>query len=144
MRISDWSSDVCSSDLRDDYDFYSGGSDAIEFGEGIAWDDLQLWRSGNDLYVAIVGTEDRIRIVNGFRNVNYRIEEFRFADGTVKSYDDITARLYTGGDGDDTLADDSGASTIVAGNGNDTVSAYWGADRIVGGRGDDKIGRAHG
>src|SRR3546814_3577716 len=56
------------------------------------------------------------------RNVNYRIEEFRFADGTVKSYDDITARLYTGGDGDDTLADDSGASTIVAGNGNDTVS----------------------
>ncbi|MEJ2410986.1 MAG: calcium-binding protein, partial [Novosphingobium sp.] len=127
------------SDRRDDYDFYSGGSDAIEFGEGIAWDDLRLRRSGNDLYVAIAGTEDRIRIVNGFRNANYRIEEFRFADGTVRSYDDITARLHTGGDGDDTLADDSGASTIVAGDGNDTVSAYWGADRIVGGRGNDTL-----
>ena len=126
-------------DRRDDWDFYSGGYDAIEFGTGIALSDLNFIITGNDVTIAINGTDDRIRIINAFRNENFRIEELRFADGSVRTYEQLLQQLYTGGSGDDVLADDVGSNTINAGDGNDAVSAYWGNDRIIGGRGNDTL-----
>lgn len=126
-------------DRRDDYDFITGGNDAIEFGAGISWTDLSFAVSGNDLTIAIASSADRIKIVNGFRNANYRIEELRFADGSVKTYNAILDVLSTGGAGDDTLVDDTRAGVLTGGAGNDVISAYWGNDRIIGGRGDDTI-----
>ncbi|WP_274603605.1 calcium-binding protein, partial [Rhizobium sp. CFBP 8762] len=130
-------------DRRDDYDFYSGGNDAIEFGKGIAWEDLYFWVSGNELTIVISGTEDQIRIVNGFgyldssRKHSYRIEELRFSDGSVKSYAAIMQAFSTGGGGDDSLIDDTGSSVMTGGAGNDKLWASLGNDRLIGGTGND-------
>ena len=94
---------------------------------------------GNDLIVKIAGTSDQIRIVNGFRNGNFRVEQLRFADGSVKSYAQIMAVLSTGGAGDDVLVDDDGSSTLTGGGGNDSLNAFWGNDRLIGGTGNDLL-----
>ncbi|WP_091753513.1 calcium-binding protein [Methylobacterium sp. ap11] len=126
-------------DRRDDYDFASGGNDAIAFGPGIALADLRFATAGNDLLVKVGDGQDRIRIVYGFRNPHYRIETLRFADGSTLSYDALMRRLTTGGAGDDGLVDDSGAGLLTGEAGNDTLLGYWGNDTLVGGRGRDAL-----
>ena len=116
-----------------------GGNDAIEFGEGISWTDLSFSTSGNDLLISIADGNDQIKIVNGFRDENYRIEQLRFADGSSKVHADIMQVLSTGGAGDDTLVDDSGARVMTGGAGNDQITGSAGPDDISGQDGNDLL-----
>ena len=40
----------------------TGGRDAIEFSEGVSWDQLWFSRSGDDLVVALMGTESEVAV----------------------------------------------------------------------------------
>ncbi|MCR8685709.1 hypothetical protein CUREO10432_09180, partial [Campylobacter ureolyticus] len=81
------------------------GNDTIEFKEGITKDDLIIKHSSSDrddLEISIKGTNDSITIneffINSGRDFNrsYMIENFKFSDGTVLSYEDIQKLSYEG------------------------------------------------
>ncbi|MCP4072787.1 MAG: hypothetical protein GY742_13780, partial [Hyphomicrobiales bacterium] len=119
-----------------------GGNDAIEFGPGIAFDDLSLSRGTgeniNDLIITVNQTGETITVENQFwyGTINYRpdrIEELQFDGGQVVSALEIEAAylaaaktagndvitgfnssdLLDGGAGDDILAGDAGDDTYI-------------------------------
>ena len=56
-------------------------NDRILFGEGISARRLYAARSGNDLVMSILGTDDTITITNHFSSVGYAVENFELSDG---------------------------------------------------------------
>ena len=56
-------------------------NDRILFGEGISARSLYASRSGNDLVMSILGTDDTITITNHFSSVGYAVENFELSDG---------------------------------------------------------------
>ncbi len=114
-------------DVHDDWDGLGGGTDAVVFGAGIGWDDLALSAAGNDLVIRLTGTEDRLRIVEGLGNVNYRVESLRFSDGTGKTLADIQARIAAAETGGLFVRGTAGTA------GSDTLSGTAGPDEIEGG-----------
>ena len=94
----DWGNDTYVFNRGDGQDiifdaFY--GEDAIQFGAGITAADLLLTQSNNgeDLIIAIAGTDDRITIARGISTDWNRIEQLRFVDGSTLSYADMLARI---------------------------------------------------
>src|SRR3546814_2790559 len=111
MRISDWSSDVCSSDLDiyvfsqgfgqdtiENFDDAAGRVDKIVFESGIAPADMLVRRQGNDLLLSSADG-DSVRVVGHFNDDGvgrFSITEVHFADGTV--WTDVTLKsLALGG-----------------------------------------------
>lgn len=60
-----------------------------------------------------------------------RVEWFEFANGTRLSWQDVTAIVTTGGDGDDRLRGDILADQMVGGAGDDLLSGGGGGDAYV-------------
>ena len=59
----------------------NSANDRILFGEGISARSLYASRSGNDLVMSILGTDDTITITNHFSSVGYAVENFELSDG---------------------------------------------------------------
>lgn len=58
-------------------------TDSISFGTGINVEDVKFTKSGNDLIVSIIDTNDKIIIKDSNINPDNRIEQFVFANGTI-------------------------------------------------------------
>lgn len=58
-------------------------TDSISFGTGINVEDVKFTKSGNDLIVSIIDTNDKITIKDSNINPDNRIEQFVFANGTI-------------------------------------------------------------
>lgn len=56
--------------------------DEIDFGEGIAADQLWFQQSGNDLEISVIGTNDRITVKDWYVDNYHRIEVLALHDGT--------------------------------------------------------------
>ena len=151
------------------WDFDSSGQhvDTIEFGEGISVEDIRLVKDGGSLRVEILGTEDSVTITNGVSDPAFRIEQFKFSDGTVLNISDFEQMGYSlygteggetlsasstgdqafGYEGNDTLFGGAGGDLLDGGSGNDRIEAYEGNDTLIGGAGDDihegRIRRRH-
>ena len=124
-------------DIISDWNY---GNDTIQFGAGITAADLSVTQgnNGEDLIVAIAGTEDRITIQRALNADWNRIEQLRFADGSTLSYAQMLDRSLTPTTGNDTFAGDEFANTLSGGVGNDTIlDARDGNDTLTGGTGDD-------
>ncbi len=116
------------------------GNDTIQLGVGITAADLVVTQanSGQDLVIAIVGTEDKITVSRGIDTDWSRIELLRFSDGSTLSYSQLLDRSLTPTSGDDTFAGDQFANTISGGAGNDTIlDGRDGDDILIGGTGND-------
>jgi Ca2+-binding RTX toxin-like protein len=127
-------------DTVGNYDASVGRVDAIEFGQGIAAGDIAATRSGDSLVLSLAGSTDRITVSNYFSADGasaYRLDEIRFADGTVWNIDAVKALVQQGTDGNDTLHGYAAADNIAGGAGNDTLYGYGGNDVLDGGAGDD-------
>jgi Ca2+-binding RTX toxin-like protein len=72
-------------DTVQDNDTTSGVTDLIEFGSGLVQSDLTFSKSGNHLVASINGTADQLLVQDWYLGAQYRVEEFRFTDGTVLS-----------------------------------------------------------
>ena len=127
-----------------------GGQDRIEFLEGILPTGVAVWTAdgGRDLVLSITGTTDRIRLDNAFVGGTLRVEEVRFADGTLWTAADLLAMAIPAPVIDNehfgTAAGDSmlgGASTDIfhGGAGDDSIDGGAGNDHIEGGTGSDVL-----
>ncbi len=123
---------------------YEYEQDAIEFGAGIAPEDLILSRVGSDLIIEIAGTTDTLTVEGQFSYVASgayysSIEYFRFADGTEWDIDDIRAPFLASTSGDDNLLGFASDDVMSGGSGNDTLAGVAGDDTLTGGMGDDAL-----
>ncbi|QQP98285.1 calcium-binding protein [Lysobacter enzymogenes] len=119
-----------------------GVVDAIEFGAGISAADVKAMRRGESLILAVPGTGDSIMVYEHFsygpeHSASHRIDEVRFADGTVWTLADLTAMLLEASAQDDGISLTDGDDSIDALAGNDYVNGYAGDDILLGGAGDD-------
>jgi len=134
------------------YNHYESDSatttDAVEFGEGITPDDLELVGEGNDLRIHIRDTYDSLIIHDGLGEMTSFIDQFKFADGTILTPAQLKARgwtvhgsagndyLYGGGqmfgyDGDDKINGSNCNDIIDGGKGNDTIYSAAGDDTYI-------------
>ncbi|WP_282445652.1 putative Ig domain-containing protein [Massilia antarctica] len=127
-----------------------GMHDRLVFGEGIAPADLYLQRLGNNLYIELRGSMDRVLVEryferpldnNGVLVQQGAIEQIVFADGMQWNREAILTRLAldttpltTLGAQDDRFF---ASANVDAGAGNDTIDGY--AAYMAGGAGDDVL-----
>ena len=123
----------------------AGGTDAIQFAVGILPSDVGVTQAniGTDLLLTIAGG-GTISLQGTILEANKRIEQVRFADGTVWSYADLMARATTPTSGDDVFYGDVGAQTLEGGAGADALYGRGGDDRLIGGTGNDTLSGANG
>ncbi|MHA6831175.1 calcium-binding protein [Ralstonia pseudosolanacearum] len=156
-------------DTIGNYDTSTGRSDTIEFGSGIAANDVIATRSGEDLILSLRNGSDRVTVQYYFSSdatSPYRIDQVRFADGTswdvaaIKALvqvptfgadnlygyasDDVLNGLdgndaLRGYGGNDTLRGDAGADTLSGGDGNDSIDGGADNDYLYGEAGDDAL-----
>ncbi|UOD32765.1 hypothetical protein INH39_14525 [Massilia violaceinigra] len=122
----------------------AGKVDTLRFKEGIAPSDIVLNSDNLALKIGIAGTTDQVT-VNGFSELDpsyhafVPLQQIAFADGTLWNMAEITARLYAGTAGADTITGDLGNNVLNGQGGNDFIDGKGGKDTIRGGAGDDVI-----
>ncbi|WP_234387450.1 calcium-binding protein [Paracidovorax avenae] len=141
-------------DGQDTIAYKSGGSDGklgtLQFKDGVQASDIVLRQvydnqlGSKALEVSIAGTGDKVTI-NGFfynsdpANPLNSVQRFEFADGTTWDLAAISAKLFTGGDGNDSIVGTSRSDTIRGEAGDDSLYGGEGNDVILGGSGNDWI-----
>lgn len=127
------------------YDHDSGSNiDAVEFSASVLPSDVEVLRNGEDLELHLVDSDDRLVLSNWFSGDAYKIEQIRFADGTVWDVAYLRSLLpitpIVGTSGDDTLFSPGGVDTTVLGlEGNDSLTGSSSDDTLVGDAGDDRL-----
>ncbi len=118
-----------------------GGTDTLLFGAGIVAGDISVSQAdtGKDLVLSINGTSDRVTINETMVNGDYRLEQVRFADGTVWTHADLVSRSMLANGGADTFHGSYDGETLIGGAGNDTIKARDGHDTLIGGAGNDTL-----
>jgi len=136
------------------YEYNSGDAgDVIYVGDFITADNITARRSKRDLVLTIIDSGDQMLVTNWFSNESSRIEQIKFADGTVWGVDEIkqkvleatpyddyiagyeTDDVLTGVAGNDSLYGDDGNDTLDGGSGNDLLDGGTGNDTYIWGRG---------
>lgn len=128
--------------ITEEWDVNSKKIDTVAFSPGVSPSDLKMTREGNDLSISIKGTTDRLKIIKQLENEGdtyYRIERFRFADGTEWDYRDVKRLLLIGNGDDDVIVAYSSDDTLDGQEGNDSLNGGAGNDTIFGGDGVDKL-----
>jgi Ca2+-binding RTX toxin-like protein len=137
-------------DMVYDYGSGNGNQDTVEFKEGVTPEDVSFrveptispWTLEPEvlnLRVMLASGQDSMLINDWFRNENYRIERFVFADGTVITASEVEARGYqvVGTGGDDILIGSYFKDILLGNVGNDTLSGCGGNNVFDGGPGND-------
>ena len=117
-----------------------GNTDVVEFGAGITLAGLSFVRSGSSLVVSVTGGSDTLTLQNYFLDdTSYRIESFKFSDGSVLGFDAIKNLVFSGTSGNDSMVGLSGADQLTGLAGNDTLVGNGGNDTLDGGAGNDSL-----
>ncbi|RMR74285.1 Calcium binding hemolysin protein [Pseudomonas savastanoi pv. fraxini] len=67
-------------DVINNYDV-SSGTDVLQFGTDVSLEDLWFRRSGSDLEVSIIDTNDKVLVSNWYAANDYQVDQFKTADG---------------------------------------------------------------
>ena len=125
------------------YETTAGVVDTVQLAADIAPADITVTKYGYDLHLNIADTSDRLTLRNWLNGTNYRVEEVRFADGTVwngATLETLAAQAgIVGTAGNDSLIGTSGDDSIQGAGGNDIVYGYGGRDVLDGGSGNDTL-----
>jgi Ca2+-binding RTX toxin-like protein len=130
--------------VREYIDGFSGwgGTDTIQFAAGVAPADVAVSQAdgGRDLVLTISGTTDKIVIDGGLGGgTNYRVEQVRFADGTLWTWSELVNRSTGATAGGDSIAGDSNANVLYGLDGDDTLDGRQHNDILIGGPGNDLL-----
>ncbi|AOY98750.1 hypothetical protein BKK81_05235 [Cupriavidus sp. USMAHM13] len=125
---------------------YDSNTDVVQFDADVRPGDVTIRRdgTGNDLLLTLSGSGNTLRICDYFYQDGksaYMIEELRFADGTVWTFDTVLARTLKGGSGNDTIVGSGRNDVIDGGAGDDWLDGRGGSDTYLFGRrsGNDTI-----
>ena len=123
-----------------DNDSTTGNVDIVSFAEDVSPDEVSATQSGSALVLSIRGSSDALTIANYYLGAADRVEEIRFADGTVWTPTTIPLTIR-GTSGHDVLNGTAGPNLFEGLAGNDTMSGGAGNDfyRIERGGGQDTI-----
>lgn len=122
---------------------YDSNTDVVQFDADVRPGDVTIRRdgTGDDLLLTLSGSGNTLRIRNYFYQDGespYMIEELRFADGTVWTFDTVLARTLKGGAGNDTIVGSGRNDVIDGGAGDDWLEGRGGSDTYLFGRGSGK------
>ncbi|MDP2035439.1 MAG: calcium-binding protein [Polaromonas sp.] len=136
-------------DYIEDYDERVGNIDTLRFDSSVSPSDVAVTRDEFNLYVSVIGTEDRVTIYDWFDDSAYVIERVEFFDGTVWQQADMAAMalLEVAGTEDDDVLTGTADNDVLQGfggddqldglDGDDTLDGGIGADTMMGGAGSD-------
>ncbi len=107
-----------------------GRVDVVEFGAGLTKENMGLVKSGRDLRISFAGTDDVLVVMNWFSGSSFRIDQFRFADGSIMTQEDLNAKGYLviGTSGNDNISGTEYNDVLDGGSGNDFMSGGSGND----------------
>lgn len=129
--------------VKDFTDFFTGtgGIDTVEFGVGIVQSDVIVTQGagGGDIILSIIGTTDRVTLVGSIFEPKDRIEQVRFADGSILTHDQLFTLSALGSAGDDLIFGDDQNNILSGGAGNDRLTGRFGNDVLSGGTGNDYL-----
>ena len=132
--------DIYVYNLGDGFDTISdsSGSNIIQFGENIAYENLSFRKEGNDLYININNDNNQgICIYNFYYSSSYRRFTMQFADGSSHN---LSAQSFTLNPSlNQTVTGDDDDNELVGGDGNDVINSGDGYDDIYGGKGNDTL-----
>jgi len=132
----------CGGDSIHNYaDDWATATDIVVFSGGITLADLNLIKEGNNLRIALKGTADALVVENWFLDDSYKIDQVKFADGSILTADQLEAsgcEVY-GGASDDELYGSNGNDSLSGGEGNDNLNGEKGKDILIGGVGNDVL-----
>ncbi|HEX7909899.1 MAG TPA: calcium-binding protein [Paraburkholderia sp.] len=122
--------------IEEIYDPDGKDTDVVLFDADVRPEDVTVRRDGrgNDLLVTIAGSTNVLRIKDQLYQssssltFSYGIEQFKFADGTIWSKEEVALM---------TLRSTPGNDVLVGFNGNDLMDGGAGDDLLIGGRGSD-------
>jgi Ca2+-binding RTX toxin-like protein len=93
--------------------------------------DIQLRRSGNDLFLKILSSGDELRVMSQFSNSS-GVERVLFADGTSWDRAEIVSNTwYRGSAGDDRFDGSANGEVFDGAGGNDTLVGGAGSDTYI-------------
>ena len=119
-----------------------GKLDAVQFASDILPTDITVKRNGDSLVLGIAGSTDTLTVSNYFNSDAagpYKVEEVRFADGTIWTVDQIKVMALIATEGADTITGYATDDTITGLGGNDYIYGRAGNDTISGGAGADSL-----
>src|SRR5450830_1649362 len=126
-----------------DSDATGTNADTILLGAGIVPAGVTLTRTGDDLIVALNGSDDSLRVQSYFNSdgaSKYVVEALKFADGTTWDYAAVKAKLVTVTPVASVTVNGTVASELLAGGaGNDTLNGQGGNDTLDGSSGNDYL-----
>jgi Ca2+-binding RTX toxin-like protein len=129
-------------DWINNYDLSVGKVDAIQFAPDVLASDVSILHNGDNLWLYIGDRVDILSVIGYFYNDGasaWKVEEIRFADGTVWDVDTVKAMALLGTDGANQLFGYATADTIDGLAGNDFISGRAGNDILNGGEGNDNV-----
>ncbi len=128
-------------DVVNEYTYTDTGVDTVEFTGGINKADLDFLVEGNNLRIQVRGTSHAVVIQNWFSGSSYRVEQFKFSDGTIMTAAALEAEGYKvlGTSGNDTLNGSAYKDMIIGDLGNDSLKGLAGDDVLYGDGGDDTL-----
>ncbi|MDM7953850.1 MAG: calcium-binding protein [Cyanobium sp. CZS 25K] len=142
-----------------DLDYGSGNRDVVMFSDVAPSDVHLVERRGSQLYLHY-GSGDRLWVEHYFASVHYRIETFKFADGSQWGDGELRERAVVGGatagndwlggftdmvnridalDGDDQVHGGGFDDVLKGGHGHDWMNGNGGDDHLDGGAGNDVL-----
>ncbi|CAD7385208.1 calcium-binding protein [Xanthomonas arboricola] len=124
------------------YIYDNMSTDVLELAAGVAVSDVTVWRSSDDLVLAIKDTEARVTVSSHFyndANGPYTLNQIRFADGTIWDTAQIKSLVQASTAGNDQLTGYQGNDSLYGGRGDDSVNGRGGDDLLDGGEGADNL-----
>ncbi|MCX4026528.1 hypothetical protein H0A36_12840 [Endozoicomonas sp. SM1973] len=117
---------------------YKTSVDTLQFGPDIQPADIKVSRNQSNLYLEIIGTDDRITIRDFFHSSSYQLDQVKFAEGSVWTTADLhdKSRYIEGTDGVDQLSGFGTNDELTGHAGNDYLEGKSGNDTYHFGRGD--------
>lgn len=108
----------------------SGSADIIQFNADTATADIFVSRDDSNLYLSILGTQDKLTIQDWYSGTGFQTEQVKFANGTAWTNAVLTAKTTTATEGADFLWGTAG---------NDTINGLGSDDQLIGNEGDDAL-----
>ncbi len=109
--------------------------DTIQFDSMVTAEDVEVYRNGFNLELAISGTTDELTLLSFFDSPEYDQKQVRFADGTLWSSAELSARALIG----NVVTGSFESETILGSGGHDVLIGSAGNDVLMGGRGKDTL-----